>query len=103
MRNQEVGILAGCMKVIIHVAQTRQQDIGEHCLRACPWVHHTTRKVVNFFWIWEVRPKGMKLVAESLDALPVERAGRDCEVMATLAKTGAQCKHWVEVAKRTPS
>jgi hypothetical protein len=90
------------MEVIIHVAQARQEDIGEHCLRARPRIHHTTRKVVNFFGIREVRPKGMKLVTESLDALSIERAGRDCEVVATLAKTGAQCKHWVEVAKRTP-
>jgi hypothetical protein len=91
------------MEVIIHVAQARQEDIGEHCLRARPRIHHTTRKVVNFFGIREVRPKGMKLVTESLDALSIERAGRDCEVVATLAKTGAQSENWMQVAICTPS
>jgi hypothetical protein len=45
----------------------------------------------------------MELVAQSLDALFIERTGRDSEVVATLAKTGAQSENWMQVAICTPS
>ena len=91
------------MKVIIHVAKTWQQNICKHCLRASPRVHHAARKIVDVFWVREVWPEGMELVAQSLDALFIERTGRDSEVVATLAKTGAQSENWMQVAICTPS
>jgi hypothetical protein len=45
----------------------------------------------------------MELVAQSLDALFIKRTGRDSEVVATLAKTGAQSENWMQVAICTPS
>ena len=91
------------MKVVIHVAKTWQQNICKHRLRASPRVHHAARKIVDVFWVGEVWPEGMELVAQSLDALFIERTGRDSEVMATLAKTGAQSENWMQVAICTPS
>jgi hypothetical protein len=91
------------MKVVIHVAKTRQKNIRKHRLRARPRVHHAARKIVDVFWVREVRAEGMELVAQSLDALFIKRTGRDSEVVATLTKTGAQCKNWVQVAICTPS
>jgi hypothetical protein len=91
------------MKIFIHVTKTWQKNIREHRLRACPWVHHPACKVVDVFWVREVRAEGMELVAQSLDALFIERAGRDSEVVATLAKTSAQSENWMQVAIRTPS
>lgn len=103
MRNQEIGIFTCCMKIFIHVAKTWQKNIRKHRLRARPRVHHPARKIVDVFWVREVRAEGMELVAQSLDALFIERAGRDSEVVATLAKTGAQSENWMQVAIRTPS
>ena len=91
------------MKIVIHVAKTWQKNIRKHRLRAGPRVHHAARKIVDVFWVREVWPEGMELVAQSLDALFIERTGRDSEVVATLAKTGAQSKNWVQVAICTPS
>jgi hypothetical protein len=90
------------VEVVIHVSKTWEKDVGEHRLGPRPRIHHATCKIVNVFRVWEIRAEGMELVAKSLDALLVERAGRDSEVVATLAKTGAQSKNWVQVAIRTP-
>jgi hypothetical protein len=91
------------MKIVIHVAKTWQKNIRKHRLRAGPRVHHATRKIVDVFWVREVWTEGMELVAQSLDALFIERTGRDSEVVATLAKTGAQSENWMQVAICTPS
>jgi hypothetical protein len=91
------------MKVVIHVAKTWQKNIRKHRLRAGPRVHHAARKIVDVFWVREVWTEGMELVAQSLDALFIERTGRDSEVVATLAKTGAQSENWMQVAICTPS
>lgn len=91
------------MEIVIHVAKTWQKNVREHRLRARPGIHDTPRKVVDIFRVREIWAEGMKLVAQSLDALFVERAGGDSEVVATLAKAGAQSKNWVQVAISTPS
>lgn len=57
---------------------------------------------MNVLWIRKVRAKRMKFIAESFDTFPIKRTGRDCEVVTTLTKTGTQCKHWMQVAKRAP-
>jgi hypothetical protein len=90
------------VEIVIHVTKTWQKNIREHRLRARSRIHHPTRKIVDIFWVRKIRAERMKLVAQSLDALFVERAGRDSEVVATLAKAGAQSKNWVQVAIRTP-
>jgi hypothetical protein len=73
------------MQIIIHVSQARQEDIGQHRFGTGPRIHHTPREIMNLLWIWEVRAKRMEFIAKGLDALLVKRAGRDCEVVATLA------------------
>ena len=90
------------MEIVIHITKTWQKNIREHRLRAGSRIHHTPRKIVDIFWVRKIRAEGMKLVAQSLDALFVKRAGRDSEVVATLAKAGAQSKNWVQVAISTP-